>query len=204
VGAPPPENDDSRLGPAKQRLVPKPRRGSLLERAASRQALGRLAWPIRGLPGLGGGASPPRRISTEQGLAEIGRVFTAKPCLMIDRRSPGSRFSRASRRETDRERSVLIEQLKEIGRPHSTNSPTLAVRQRLAGPRPSSKRGSRPTPPAKAAAKRVRICSRRHEFTARNFEEIQRTIRYACEAPGRGSTPPRGLGHGALQNAASR
>jgi len=23
----------------------------------------------------------------------------------------------------------------------------------------------------------------RHDFTARNFEEIQRTIRYACEAP---------------------
>jgi hypothetical protein len=23
----------------------------------------------------------------------------------------------------------------------------------------------------------------RHDFTARNFEEIQRTIRYACETP---------------------
>ena len=33
-----------------------------------------------------------------------------------------------------------------------------------------------------AAARRVDL-QQRYDFTARNFEEIQRTIRYACETP---------------------
>jgi len=32
------------------------------------------------------------------------------------------------------------------------------------------------------AAKRIDL-QQRHDFTARNFEEIQRTVRYACETP---------------------
>jgi hypothetical protein len=37
-------------------------------------------------------------------------------------------------------------------------------------------------PTGDAAAQRVDL-QQRHDFTARNFEEIQRTIRYACETP---------------------
>ena len=36
--------------------------------------------------------------------------------------------------------------------------------------------------PGDAAAKRTDL-QERHDFTMRNFEEIQRTIRYACEVP---------------------
>jgi hypothetical protein len=33
-----------------------------------------------------------------------------------------------------------------------------------------------------AAARRIDL-QLQHDFTARNFEEVQRTIRYACESP---------------------
>ena len=39
-----------------------------------------------------------------------------------------------------------------------------------------------PDATGEAAEKRVDL-QQRHDFTARNFAEIQRTIRYACEAP---------------------
>jgi hypothetical protein len=41
------------------------------------------------------------------------------------------------------------------------------------------------TPPeatGEAAAKRADL-QQRHDFTTRNFDEVQRTIRYACEIP---------------------
>jgi hypothetical protein len=39
-----------------------------------------------------------------------------------------------------------------------------------------------PNASGEAAAKRIDL-QQRHDFTARNFEEIQHTIRYACETP---------------------
>ena len=39
-----------------------------------------------------------------------------------------------------------------------------------------------PDAQGEAAAKRIDL-QQRHDFTARNFEEIQRTIRYACQTP---------------------
>jgi hypothetical protein len=39
-----------------------------------------------------------------------------------------------------------------------------------------------PDATGEAAAERTDL-QQRHDFTMRNFEEIQRTIRYACEAP---------------------
>ena len=77
--------------------------------------------------------------------------------------------------ETDRERADLIERLKQIGR-----------RQRelaeLAG-RLASELDAIPLMlTGETAAKRVDL-QQRYDFTTRNFEEVQRTIRYACEAP---------------------
>ena len=77
--------------------------------------------------------------------------------------------------ETDRERAALIDQLKQIGR-----------RQReLAGLVDRLGAELDAIPPdasGEAAAKRVDL-QQRHDFTTRNFDEIQRTIRYACETP---------------------
>ena len=76
---------------------------------------------------------------------------------------------------TDRERAGLIEQLKEIGRRQHELADLVA---RLA----SELNTIPPDAQGEAAAKRIDLQQRR-DFTARNFEEIQRTIRYVCETP---------------------
>ena len=77
--------------------------------------------------------------------------------------------------ETDRERAGLIEQLKEIGRRQRELADLVARLATELNAIPSDG-------PDEAAAKRTDL-QQRHDFTARNFEEIQRTIRYACETP---------------------
>ena len=133
----------------------------------------------------------PRRISTEQGLAEIG-AFTRT--LSDDRSRRLALAFRGLLEETDRERSALIEQLKEIGRRQHELADLVT---RLAAELDAIP----PNATGEAAAKRVDL-QQRHEFTARNFEEIQRTIRYACEAPV-GLDARLGAWARALQNAAS-
>jgi hypothetical protein len=103
---------------------------------------------------------------------EIGG-FT--PALAGDRPRRLALLFRGLLEETDRERALLIDQLKEIGR-----------RQReladLAAQLGAELKSIPPDVTGEAAAKRLDL-QQRHDFTARNFEEIQRTIRYACEAP---------------------
>ena len=69
----------------------------------------------------------------------------------------------------------MIEQLKQIGRRQRELADLVA---RLA----TELNSIPPNAAGEAAAKRVDL-QQRHDFTARNFEEIQRTIRYACETP---------------------
>jgi hypothetical protein len=114
----------------------------------------------------------PRRISTEQGLSEIG-AFTRT--LSHDRSRRLALVFRGLLEETDRERSALIEQLKEIGRRQRELADLVA---RLAAELDAIPPGAT----SEAEARRVDL-QQRHDFTARNFEEVQRTIRYACEAP---------------------
>ena len=114
----------------------------------------------------------PRRISTEEGLAEIGAFART---LSDDRSRRLALAFRGLLEATDRERAALIAQLKEIGRRQRELADLVA---RLAAELDA-------IPPAatgEAAARRVDL-QQRHDFTARNFAEIQRTIRYACEAP---------------------
>ncbi|MBO0736472.1 MAG: hypothetical protein J2P48_07875, partial [Alphaproteobacteria bacterium] len=77
--------------------------------------------------------------------------------------------------ETNRERSALIGQLKQIGRRQRELANLVA---RLAAEVDAIPAGAT----GEAAGKRADL-QQRHDFTARNFEEIQRTIRYACETP---------------------
>jgi hypothetical protein len=114
----------------------------------------------------------PRSVSTGEGLSQIS-VF--ERTLTGDRKRRLVLAFRGLLEETDRERTALIEKLKNIGR-----------RQReladLVGQFAADLRSIPPDVTGEVAANRLDL-QQRHDFTARNFEEIQRTVRYACETP---------------------
>jgi hypothetical protein len=114
----------------------------------------------------------PRRIATEEGLAAITSFAKA---VSEDRPRRLTLAFRGLLDETDRERAGLIEQLRQMGRRQRELADLVA---RLAGELAAIV----PDATGEAAEKRVDL-QQRHDFTARNFEEIQRTIRYACETP---------------------
>jgi hypothetical protein len=114
----------------------------------------------------------PRRVSTEQGLSEIAAFVKT---LSGDRRRRLALAFLGLLKESDRERADLIEELKEIGRRQRELADLVA---RLSG----ELNAIPPDAIGEAAARRVDL-QQRHDFTARNFEEIQQTIRYACETP---------------------
>jgi hypothetical protein len=164
--APPRQNPD---WPCQQRLVPK------LTAAAY--------WTGPALEGLGDWrADPevvdlvqrlaPRRVSTQEGLSEIAAFMRS---VSKDRPRRPALVFRGLLEETDRERAGLIEELKEIGRRQRELADLVA---RLA----TELNAIPPDAGGEAAAKRIDL-QQRHDFTARNFEEIQRTIHYACETP---------------------
>ena len=114
----------------------------------------------------------PRRVSTQEGLSEIAAFMRT---VSNDRPRRLALVFRGLLEETDRERSGLIEELKEIGRRQRELADLVARLATELNAIPPDARGE-------AAAKRIDL-QQRHDFTARNFEEIQRTIHYACETP---------------------
>ena len=114
----------------------------------------------------------PRRVTTEEGLAAITN-FAKTPSEDRPRRL-GLAF-RGLLEETDRERAGLIEQLRQMGRRQHELADLVA---RLADELEAISRDAT----GEAAEKRLDL-QQRHDFTVRNFEEIQRTIRYACDTP---------------------
>ncbi len=115
----------------------------------------------------------PRRVSTEDGLTAIATFVRGLP--PADRQRRIALAFRGLLDESDHERAGLIEELKEIGRRQRELSELVARLTAQVNAIP-------PDVGAEAAAKRTDLDERR-DFTARNFEEIQRTIRYACETP---------------------
>ena len=114
----------------------------------------------------------PRRVTTEEGVAEIAIFARTAP------HDGGRRLALVFRgllEETGRERDALIERLKEIGRHQRELADLVAKLQTELSSIPAGAEGE-------AAARRVDL-QQRHDFTVRNFEEIQRTIRYVCETP---------------------
>jgi hypothetical protein len=77
--------------------------------------------------------------------------------------------------ESNHERAGLIEELKEIGKRQRELADLVAQLAIKLNAIPANATGD-------AAAQRIDL-EQRHDFTARNFEEIQHTIRYACETP---------------------
>jgi hypothetical protein len=154
--------------PCQQRLVPKLAPAAywsgLLDVAGDWQADTEIAELVRHLA--------PRRVTVDEGLAAIG-AFTNT--VSKDRAHRLALAFRGLLEETDRQRAELIEKLKQIGR-----------RQRALGELAGQLAGELDAIPSdatgEAAARRTDL-QQRHDFTARNFEEIQRTIRYACETP---------------------
>jgi hypothetical protein len=134
----------------------------------------------------------PRRVSTEEGLAEIAAFAQS---LSGNRAHRLALAFRGLLEETDRERAALIEQLKQIGRRQHELADLVAQLAAELKSIPADATGE-------AASRRVDL-QQRHDFTSRNFEEIQRTIRYACETPVALDTRL-GAWARALQNAATR
>ena len=155
--------------PCQQRLVPKLTAavywsGPALEGLGDWRADPAVADLVRRLA--------PRRVSTQEGLSEIAAFARS---VSNDRPRRLALVFRGLLEETDRERAGLIEELKEIGRRQRELAALVARLATELSAIPPVARGE-------TAAKRIDLQQRR-DFTARNFEEIQRTIRYACEAP---------------------
>ena len=155
--------------PCQQRLVPHLAaaaywNGSALEGLGDWRAEPEIADLVRRLA--------PRRVSTQEGLSEIAAFVRT---ISNDRPRRFALAFRGLLEETDRERAGLIEELKEIGRRQRELADLVARLATELNAIPPDARGE-------AAAKRTDL-QQRHDFTARNFEEIQRTIRYACETP---------------------
>jgi hypothetical protein len=114
----------------------------------------------------------PRRVTTEEGLAAITNFANT---ASEDRPHRLALAFRGLLEETDRERGDLIERLKQIGH-RQRELAELAARL-------ASELDSIPSDAAgEAAAERIDL-QQRHDFTVWNFEEVQRTMRYACEVP---------------------
>jgi hypothetical protein len=114
----------------------------------------------------------PRRVSTEDGLKQID---TFAKSLTTNRQRRLALAFEGLLAESDRARADLIDKLKQIGR-----------RQRQLADLVGQLAAELATIPANAtgeAAARRADLQQRHDFSARNFEEVQRTIRYACETP---------------------
>jgi hypothetical protein len=164
--APSPDEPD---WPCQQRLVPKLAaaaywNGAPLDGIGDWHADPKVAGLVRRLA--------PRRVSPEEGLAEIAAFAHG---LAADRVRRLALAFLGLLDETDRERSALIGALKQMGR---RQRELAGLVSRLAAEREAIP----PDATGEAAAKRLDL-EQRHEFTVRNFEEIGRTIRYACETP---------------------
>ena len=114
----------------------------------------------------------PRRVSTEDGLKEID-AFTRS--LTGDRQRRLALAFEGLLEESDRARADLIDKLKEIGRRQRELADLVSRLAAELDAIPANATGE-------AAARRIDL-QQRHDFTARNFEETQHTIRYACETP---------------------
>jgi hypothetical protein len=163
----PPRTEDPNW-PCQQRLVPKLTAAAYwngpLDDLGDWRADPEIAALVRQLA--------PRRISKDEGLSAIATLAHG---LSGDRPRRLALAFRGLLEETDRERAVLIDELTQIGRRQHDLAELVA---RLAAERDAIP----PDAAGEAAAKRVDL-QQRHDFTARNFEEIRRTIRYACEVP---------------------
>jgi hypothetical protein len=165
--APPPSQDPD--WPCQQRLVPHLAaaaywNGPPLDNLGDWRADPAVADLVRRLA--------PRNVSTQEGLSEITAFAQSSS---EDRPHRLALVFAGLLAETDGERAALIGRLKQIGR---RQRDVAALVEQLTVELDAIS----PDAADEAAAKRIDLQQRR-DFTLRNFEEVQRTIRYACETP---------------------
>ena len=165
--APPPTQDPD--WPCQQRLVPHVTaaaywNGLSLDNVGDWRADPAVADLVRRIA--------PRNVSTQEGLSEITAFVQSSP---EDRPRRSALVFKGLLEETDRERAALIDRLKQIGR---RQRDVAALVEQLT----IELDAIPPDAADETAAKRIDL-QQRHDFTVRNFEEVQRTIRYACETP---------------------
>jgi len=165
--APPPTQDPD--WPCQQRLVPHVTaaaywNGPSLDNLGDWRADPAVAELVRRLA--------PRNVSTQEGLSEITAFVQSSP---EDRPRRSALVFKGLLEETDRERAALIDRLRQIGR---RQRDVAALVEQLTVELDAIP----PDAADETAAKRIDL-QQRHDFTVRNFEEVQRTIRYACETP---------------------
>jgi hypothetical protein len=114
----------------------------------------------------------PRRVTTDAGLGAIAAF--ALSLSSAKQRRLGLAFL-GLLDESNRERTDLIDKLKEIGRRQRELADLVARLGAELDAIPPGATGD-------AAQKRVDL-QQRYTFSAKNFEDVQRTIRYACETP---------------------
>ena len=166
IASPPPTEDPN--WPCQQRLVPELSAADYwsgpLNVQGDWQSDPQIAALVRHLA--------PRSVTADEGLAAIA-AFAAS--VSGDRSHRIALVFSGLLGETNRERADLIERLKQIGR---RQRELAALAADLAGKLDAIP----PDATGELGAERTDL-QQRHDFTARNFEEVQRTIRYACEAP---------------------
>jgi hypothetical protein len=155
--------------PCQQRLVPKLspavyRNGPSLDKIGDWRTDPAVAHLVRRLA--------PRRVSTEEGLTEIAAFART---LSGDRQRRLVLTFYGLLDASNRERAGLIEKLKQIGRRQRELAGLVSQLATQLDAIPANATGA-------AAVRRVEL-QQEHDFTARNFEEVQHTIRYACETP---------------------
>ena len=110
----------------------------------------------------------PRQVTTEEGLAAIAAFAKVASSNRPHRLALAFR---GMLEQTNRERADLIARLRQMGH-----------RQRDLTDLVARLNDELKSVPREATDQRIDL-QQRHDFTARNFEEIRRTIRYACETP---------------------
>ena len=115
-------------------------------------------------------ATAPRSVSLEQGTARLEAFIAATP--RAERPETLARAFAGLVEATDEQRSRVIERLREIAR-----------RQRNLAATTERVTAELDALPADAPAERREEIAGRRAFLIRDFQEIERTIRYACEVP---------------------
>ena len=154
--------------PCQQRLVPKLTPAAYWNKPLDMETDWRVDPEVTGLVR----ELTPRRVTTEQGLTQITAFARTGSA---DRLGRLALVFRGLLEETDRERADLIERLKQIGRRQRELAGLVAALASGLDAIPRDATGE-------AAARRADL-QQRYDFTTRNFEEVRRTIHYACEAP---------------------
>jgi hypothetical protein len=171
LAAPPPRGGQDPEWPCQQRLMPKLGGGALwsgppLDSLGDWHAEPEVAELVRRIV--------PRLVPAETGAAAIG-TFADKLPPSADKRRLMTLLFAGLLEETNRERGELIDRLKALGRRQHELADIASQAGEALGNIPADATGD-------DAARRSDL-QQRFTFVTQAFENTQRTMRYACEAP---------------------